>query len=176
MIITLGGLPGSGTSTIAKILARKLKYRHIDAGDIWDQMAADRGLDVLGLNKLAEKDDSIDHELDERMLKRAREEDSLILEGRLIGWFTKREDISAFRVWITAPAEIRAVRVAQREGRDPEKIRRENDIREKSEAKRYQELYNIDISDLSAYDLIVDSAQDKPEPLVDFILEKLPKP
>lgn len=164
MLITIGGLPGSGTTTVAKLLAKKLNISHMDAGDLWDLMAKEKGTDVLGLNLLAEKDSNIDHELDEKLVETARKSTNAIMESRLIGYFCHNKDIPAFKIWLSADTEIRINRLKKAE-RSSEKVV----VREKSEKKRYLELYNIDIDQLSVYDLVVNTNELTPEKIVEHI-------
>lgn len=171
--ITLSSLPGAGSSTLARGLASKLKIKRVDAGEIWDGMARERNTDVLGLNLIAEKDKSIDLGLDKKMLELAKESKGILLEGRIIGWLCHKNKIPAFKIWLRCPLEIRASRIAGREKKDYDQILKETKAREQSEAKRYKELYNIDINDFSIYDLVVDSARTKPDEIVRYILNKL---
>jgi cytidylate kinase len=66
MIITIGGLAGTGTSTVASILSQKMGIPCLSAGDIFRQMAAMRGMDVLDFSKFAEGNTDIDREIDQR--------------------------------------------------------------------------------------------------------------
>ncbi|MBU1118656.1 cytidylate kinase family protein [Patescibacteria group bacterium] len=168
MLITIGGLPGSGSSTIGTLLSEKLERKRIDAGDLWDKMARDHNTDVLGLNVLAEKDTSIDTELDERMIETAKNNNTIILESRLIGYFCKQKNIPAFKIWLTADQEIRVNRL-KKDGRLSERVIE----REESEKKRYKERYNIDIDDVSVYDLVVDASDKLPGEIVSDIIHTL---
>lgn len=174
MLITLSSLPGAGSSTAAKLLAKRLGIPRIDAGDIWDAVAAERKMSVLELNLAAERDKSIDTALDEKMLGYARAPGDRLLEARLIGWFCHRNFIPALKVWVDCSLSIRAERIAAREHADAATMEEETRRRETSEAKRYQTYYGIDISDCSIYDLIVDSATKSPKEIVDAIMAKLP--
>ena len=60
MIITISGKPGSGKSTIAKILAEKLKLKHYSAGDFRREKAKKLCLSLEEFNKLGEKKDFTD--------------------------------------------------------------------------------------------------------------------
>lgn len=173
MKITLSSLPGAGSSTVARLLAKKLKVKRIDAGEIWDKLAVKYKKDVLGLSKLAEKNRKIDFEVDKKMLKYAKSSKDLILEGRLCGWHCYKNKIEAFKIWLKCPFLFRVRRIAQREKQNFAKVLKETKRREKSEIKRYKRYYHIDINDLSIYDLIIDSRKMKPAAIVNYILKKL---
>ena len=83
MIITIGGLAGSGTTTAAKILSEKLQIPYLSAGEIFRQMAVEKGMDILEFGKFAEGNDEIDLEIDRRQALLAKEKQDLIVEGRL---------------------------------------------------------------------------------------------
>ena len=63
-----------------------------------------------------------------------------------------------FSVWITAPFDVRVQRLAQRENSPYDEVYKNTKLREKSEVKRYQKIYNVDIYNLVAYDLIINSS------------------
>ena len=58
MIITLGGLPGSGTSTVAKKLADILQLEIVSAGNMFRDMAKEMGISLVELGKMAKLDPS----------------------------------------------------------------------------------------------------------------------
>ena len=173
MRITISGLPGSGTSTVSKILSKKLNYPYIYAGNIFRQMAVEKGKSLLEFNKLAEGDNSIDNELDDKMVKYARDNEDIILEGRIIAWMVKKEKLDAYKIWIGASLDVRVERVAKRDKQDQGLAKRDVAKREEIEVQRYIDIYNIDIKDLSVYDLKVDSSTKTPNEIVSFILEKI---
>ena len=157
MLITISGPAGSGKSTAAAALADELGYDHVSGGDIFRELAAEKGLTPLELNKLAEEDDAIDRDLDRRLRDLAAERENLVLESRLAGWMAGGH--AEFRIWLDAPLDVRASRVADREDKDPELARTETEARADSEAKRYADYYDIDIEDLSIYDLVLNTAR-----------------
>lgn len=173
MKVTISSLPGAGSSTIARLLAKELNLGRIDAGEIWDRMAKARRQNVLTLNLEAEKDNSIDYALDEKMLEYAQSSNNLLLEGRLCGWLCYKNKIPAFKVWFSCFPNVRAKRIASRERADFNKILKETLAREESEAKRFKMYYSIDINDLSIYDLVIDTSNMTPDEIVRFIVLKL---
>lgn len=156
MLVTISGLPGSGTSTASRAVAEALGLAHVDGGQVFRAMAAERGVDLAAFGRIAEADPTIDVELDSRLARRGHEGD-VVLESRLAGWIAHNEQLPGLRVWMACDDGERARRVAQREGRTPNEARRLNEAREASEAQRYLEYYGIDIADLSPYDLVVDT-------------------
>jgi cytidylate kinase len=160
MLITVSGPAGSGKSTLAASLAEELGVEHISGGDVFRELASERGLTPLELNRQAEEDDSIDRDLDRRLRGIARERDALVLESRLAGWMAGQ--YADFRLWLDAPLSVRAERIADREEKSVGTAREETEARAESEALRYREYYGIDIDDLTIYDLVVNTARWSP--------------
>ena len=165
MLVTLSGLPGSGTSTVARMVAAALGLDHLDGGTVFRSVAAERGLSLAAFAALAESDDTIDRALDDRLTERARA-GSVLLESRLAGWLATRAELPALRVWIRCDEEERARRVAEREGHDAAQALAHNRDREHSEQVRYLGYYGIDLTDLSIYDLVLDSTATAPAELL----------
>ncbi|KAB1198511.1 MULTISPECIES: (d)CMP kinase [Haloferax] len=157
MLLTVSGPPGSGKSTTAAALAAAFDLEHISGGDIFRQLAAERDMSAVEFNKLAEEDDQIDRDLDRRLRSIAVERDDVLLESRLAGWLAGDE--ADLRFWLDAPVDVRAERIADREDKAVDVAREETVTREASEAKRYMEYYNIDFSDLSIYDISLNTAR-----------------
>ncbi|MBX3286574.1 MAG: cytidylate kinase family protein [Actinobacteria bacterium] len=168
MLVTLSGLPGSGTSTVARMVAAALGLDHLDGGTVFRAAAAERGLSLADFAALAEADDAIDRALDDRLTERARAGD-VLLESRLAGWLATRAELAALRIWIACDEDERARRVAGREGHDALVALEHNRDRERSERARYLGYYGIDLTDLSIYDLVLDSTSAGPDELVEAI-------
>ena len=166
MRITVSGPPGSGTTTLAEALSSRFDLEHVSSGDVFRSMARERDLSLAEFGRVAEQDPEIDREIDERQTEIGHENDDIVLEGRLSGWMVEGADL---RVWLDAPVEVRAERVAEREGQTPEEARDEIKEREASESKRYQEIHGIDIDDLSIYDLVVDTSTWDQEGVADVV-------
>jgi len=167
MLITVSGPAGSGKSTLASGLADRLGFDHVSGGDIFRDIAAERDLSPLELNRLAETDDEIDLDLDARLRRTASDRDDLVLESRLAGWMAG--DHADLKVWLDASLEIRAARIADREDKPLDTAIEETRARAESEASRYREYYGIDIADRSIYDLVVNTARWDADAVLDVV-------
>lgn len=172
MLITISGLPGSGTSTVSRAVAGSLEIERLDGGTVFRRMAAERGLTVVEFGAIAEDDPAIDIELDQRLADRAAAGD-VVLESRLAGWISRNEGLDACTVWIACDEDERARRVGVRDGQTEDEALVTNREREASEAARYQAYYGIDIADLTIYDLLLDSTTTPPDALVAAVLAHL---
>jgi len=157
MLLTVSGPPGAGKSTTVSALADAFDLEHVSGGDIFRELADEHGMSAVEFNRLAEDDDQIDRDLDRRLRSVALERDDVLLESRLAGWLAG--DAADLRLWLDAPIEVRAARIAEREDKSAETALEETRAREESEALRYQEYYTIDIADLSIYDLVLNTAR-----------------
>jgi len=167
MLLTVSGPPGSGKSTNAAVLAERFDLDHISGGDIFRELAAERGYTPVEFNELAEDDDQIDRDLDRRLQQIAIDRDDILLESRLAGWLAA--DHADLKIWLDAPETVRAERIADREDKTVDRALEETKRREESEALRYEGYYNIDIADLTIYDLTCNTARWGPSAMQDVL-------
>lgn len=170
MKITISGLPGSGTTTVARILAKRLNLKLISAGEIFRDLAAKRGMTLVEFGKYAENNPEVDLLIDKTQKELAEKEEDAVVEGRLSGYMVKNPDL---KVWLFADAEIRYERIAKREGKDIAVVRGETKKREELERRRYEKFYSINIDDWSIYDLAINSGRFDAEKIVEIILKAL---
>ncbi len=170
-VITLSGLPGSGKSTTAKALARKLGYDYFTVGRLLRKLAQKQGKSLLEMSKEAEKDHSIDEFLDCQMARYVKKNKNVIVDGRIVAWILDRAGIDSYHVWLEAPRTVRSKRVAIRDRLSEKKAYRDTTKRELSEKKRYKMVYGIDIEDLSIYDLVVNTKDSPPKDVLNQIME-----
>ena len=173
MRITISGPPGSGKTTACNRLSEILGLKAVVFGKIFRELAAEKHLSLLEFGQLAEKDPSIDAAIDARIVEIARENENIILESRLSAYMLSRNSIPAFKIYLWASPEVRMSRIGVREGQSLEDAKRETIERQASEAKRYMMYYNIDINDMSVYDLVVNTDELDPDGVIDTILKAI---
>ncbi len=170
--ITVSGTPGSGKTTIAELLHKKLGIPFVSSGMIFRELARKHGMNLADFSRYCEENEEIDKELDENQLELLRKGD-IILEGRLAGWLAYKHGIPAFKIMIDADRRVRAERIVEREGGKVSQREREIMERENSEQRRYLNYYGFDIRDSSIYDLVIDSTDKKPDEIIEIIIQHL---
>lgn len=172
-LVAVAGLPGTGTTTLCRILSQRLGLPHVYAGQFFRQMAKEHGMDVNQFGEYAEQHPEIDTELDRRMIEVAKAR-GCILEGRMVAWQLQQASAGGLKVLLEAPEQVRAQRVAKREGMaDVDEVLAQNRHREASEAKRYREFYGFDPNDPRHYDLVIDSSDKTPDQIADLVVARM---
>ncbi|MCR5767789.1 MAG: dephospho-CoA kinase [Lachnospiraceae bacterium] len=176
MHITLTGNLGSGKSTISKLMSQQYGYEIYSTGKIQRQLAAERGLTVLEMNRLMETDHSFDNIIDDTVRKISEEtKEDLFFDSRLAWHFA----VNSFKVFLSVDINEAARRVFNDSRGDVETYKdmidaRDNLIeRASAEDARYKEIYGIDYFRPTNYNLILDSTFTSPKILAEMIqLEK----
>ena len=170
--ITISGEAGSGKSTVADIIANKLKLKRHSTGDYMRTMAAARGVTIIELNKIGETDPSIDKELDDWQKKLEKKKDEgFVLDSRLGFHFIP----SSIKIFLSADIKVRAERIYndQRLVEDNPSLKKtiENiKKRQTLERERYKEKYGIDYLDFSNYDLVLDTTKMSPSEVAEKVI------
>ncbi len=155
-VITVGGLHGTGKSSVSDAVAKKFNLRRISAGVAFRQLAKERNLTLEDFSRVAEGNEEIDRLIDDR-LKTEAEKGDAVIDGQLAAWMAG--DNADLKILLIAPVETRIKRISERDGTDFEYARRETITREGSEKARYFEYYGVDVSDHSTYDLIINTGK-----------------
>ena len=171
MKITISGEPGAGKSTAARLLAKKLNYKHYSIGDFMRDMAQERKIDFFAFIKLAEKDKSIDEEIDQRQIELGQKEDNFVIDSRLGFHFIP----DSVKIFMDADFEERAKRVFGDRIRKEHNVTLENTkenlkMRKNNELKRYMGYYNLNPFDKRHYDFVIDTTNLTPEQVVEKML------
>ncbi len=176
--IVVNGDLGSGKSTVSTLLAQRLGIRRISVGDLYREMARQRGVTALQLNLHAELDDKIDHYVDRLQADIATSGERLVVDSRL-AWFFFGD---ALKVHLITDPTVAAHRVLGRPESSVESYRSATEARERlaerseSERVRFIERYGADKTRLRNYDLVCDSTRATPEDIVARVVEALSAP
>lgn len=181
MIITISGVPGSGKTTVATILSKRLQMPFYSIGDLRAKLAESRQMNIDELNAAGETDPTTDTEIDEYQREFGKTADNFIIEGRLSWYFIPH----SFKVFLTCDIDEAAKRIfhARMTTTTREDEPRYMDITEAkqaieermaSDARRYESIYGVDYLDPSHYDLIIDTTHlQTPEAVTDKVIEQL---
>jgi len=161
-IVTIAGSPGSGKSSTAKALAASLGFRHFSSGDIFRQLAAERGLSIEAMNISAELQRDIDLRVDNLLQQLYAQQDRLVIDSRM-AWHWMPESFRVFLILDPATAAERVfaqVRGAGRMSEDAaslDEMRRSIERRATSEQKRYAALYGVNATEPLNFDLVINT-------------------
>jgi len=165
MKITISGEPGSGKSTIAKLLAQKLNLKHLSSGDFMRDMAKKMGITFMELTKQALDDAEIDKEIDSTLQNWGQEQDDFVIDARLAFHFIP----DSLKIFLTVDKEEAAKRIFEQKREDEksnvtlEQTKQNMQTRIEIEKQRYKKLYNLDYFDQSNYDIVFDTTGKKGE-------------
>ena len=178
MIITISGVPGSGKSSVAQELARRLDLKHYSIGDLRRRVARERGMTIDQYNRLGETTDETDREPDEYQARLGREEDDFVIDSRLGFHFIPQ----SFKVRLDVAPRVGAERIfdgrrgkqeAERQYQSVEAVLRANQARKTSDRKRYQMYYGVICEEDRHYDLVVDTTEKTIDEVVGIIIREV---
>jgi len=153
-VVTVSGPHGTGKSTYARALAEAFRLRYVSAGQLFRDLAKERGLSLEAFSQMAAEDPAIDQVIDERT-KAEGEKGNVVIDAQLGAWMVK--ELASVKVLIVASDEVRFRRIAQRDRISVEDARKLTLAREAIQRERYKKYYGIDVTDLSIYDVKVDT-------------------
>lgn len=151
--IAISGFAGAGKSTAAKALAEKFNLKYVSAGQVFRKMAEEKDMDLAEFSEYVEDHPEIDRKIDDRTVREA-EKDDLLIDARLAGWMAKGADLS---ILLVASLDERVRRISGREDISYEEAMEETRSREESEKERYEEVYGIDVTDYSVFDIVLNT-------------------
>jgi cytidylate kinase len=163
---------------VSVLLARRLGIRRISVGDLYREMAKQRGMTALQLNLHAELDDKIDFYVDRLQSDIAASGEQLIVDSRL-AWFFFTD---ALKVHLITDPTVAAQRVLGRPADTVESYESLEEARDRlasrseSERTRFLSRYGADKTRLRNYDLVCDSTSASPEEIVERIVDVLMAP
>jgi len=172
MKITISGTPGSGKSSVAKLLAKKLGYKHFSMGDFQRELAKEKGLTILEWGKLEARDKKYDLMVDKKAEKTGKENKDFVMDG----WLAPNFVPDSFKVYLDAEIDTRINRRlghkrTEEDFSDFESAKQDMLKREEVNKERWYRYYKYDYTDKSNYDMIIDTTGISIEEVVEKILQ-----
>ncbi|MEI7765061.1 MAG: (d)CMP kinase [bacterium] len=180
-IVTICGGLGSGKSSTAKRVAQTLGFKHFSSGDFFRQVGLELGLSVTETNIRAETDPKID-EMTDQKLRDLNNENKIVIDSRTAyHWIP-----DSFKVYLDLSPDIAKERILNsiRENKlreQSEQAKNSEDVLKKmterfqSEQKRYWDLYKIDNTNMSQFNLVIDTNKNNLNEVVEIIVSEYQK-
>lgn len=164
-IISFNGQEGSGKSTIAKMIAEKLNIPRYYMGQIFRDMAQEKGLTLPEFRKLCDVDPGFDKKVDDYLIKLAQEKDRFIIESRTAWHFIPQ----SLKIYLKVDSRAAAERIFKNfsennnRGNEDKNLDTVENIeksilqRRKEDSERYFNIYGIQQDDENNYDCVIDT-------------------
>lgn len=166
-IVAVSGKSGCGNSTVSRLIAERLGFRLVNY--TFRNMALERGISFEEILERAQKDFSIDRELDSKQVELAREGDCVI-GSRLALWLLPE---ATLRLYLWASPEARAARIQKREGGDLQAVLDFTKGRDERDHGRYLQIYGIDNDNFLGADLVINTERFGPEDIAEIAVAAL---
>jgi cytidylate kinase len=166
MIICIAGLTGVGKNAVGEIVASKLGYRLVCP--TFKDLASREGISLLEFQKKAASDHGIDKKFDVE-LRRGVQGGNCIVTTWLGPWMIKKADL---RVKLVATDDVRAKRISEREKITLGQAMAHIKERDSQNQKRYMDVYGINITEESVFDMVMDTSKISQQEAAEKILRR----
>lgn len=166
VVITVSGEAGTGKTSTAKAVAKKLGFHFFSAGTYARELAHRHEVNIEHQAKFANA--TIDDLVDGATKENADKHKQVVLDGRIAHIFFP----DAIKIYITCPLEVRAERRAKDNNISQIKAWRELVDRDAADRGRLQKLRGVNFQDQSQYSAVFTSTKSKEEvvaEVIDFI-------
>jgi cytidylate kinase len=171
IVIAISGLPGSGSTTIAKELARRLKLDYYSPGEVFKGYSKKRESEAaLEVWELFGNEKGFHEKNFDRIQIEKAKIGNIIICGKLSIFMLK--GLADCKIWIDSDLRTRAERTAKRDKLPFEKALEQIKKREKIERENWKKIYGIDyIEQKKDADVVVENSRLTIEESVDKILD-----
>ena len=199
-VIALSGLPVSGSTTISKILAKKMGLDYFSPGQLFKDIAKGKLKEKkiyptfkelcdksnLTIPDFNEKDNSSAaynlwntdfgknprlHSIIDKLQTKLAEKGNIIIDGKLSIHMIKNADI---KIWLKASEDARVSRSKMRDNITFEEAKKIIPEREKKEREEWKKLYGIDyITQETNANIIIDTSTKSPNAISEIILNRI---
>ncbi len=168
--ITISGDIGTGKTTLANNLAKKLDWNYINAGEFFRKWHKENGVSLEETKQIPEE---IDRKVEKDFQDQMQTKTDTIFESRLAGWLAK-DMPGVFKILCVADFDTAMKRMAGREKISVEEARKKGQERSKALAEKFDILYGAkDYLDPKYYNLVVNTTSRSPEETLNFVMNRL---
>ena len=177
-VISITGDLASGQSTVARMLSEDLGFSLYRNGAYCRELAIKNNMSITEFGEYASKHPEIDIQIETSATEFVQNHQNIVIDAKM-GWYSVPD---SFKIYLKVDIDI----AAKRAFNDPNRKRSENlhtleeqkkDMiqRAKNDLKRYNNLYHVDRSDMSNYDLVLNTDNLTPDEVLNIIKKEYEK-
>ena len=180
MKITLFGLAGTGTSTIGRMLSKKLDHEFTSSGNMFRQFATDNGMTMEEADVYMKTKPETHYKIDDYIKKYGKEKESFIIDSRMAWYFIP----DSIKIKLACDDDVRFKRISDSSvsGRiaykkeDFEKTKEKTLKRQRDHQEVITELYGVkNMNDDRHFDIVIDTTCIAPQKVISRVLEYIEK-
>lgn len=183
IVIAVGGPGGSGSTTIAKMLAEHFHLKNVYAGDLFRKAAKEKDYEYFEefLQEISKGGNHLDYEID-AMLQEYAQKGNVVIDSKLYGALAKTRKLKCdVSIWLDAKLDVRIKRHLEKEHVKGIKrlkrylqIKRDLKKRYKIDKEKYWRLYKIKYDKPALYyDIVLDTSNMNEQETFDLILKRI---
>ncbi|KHO48287.1 MAG: hypothetical protein QT00_C0001G0301 [archaeon GW2011_AR5] len=173
-VIVISGKPGCGSSTTAKLLAKRLQLRHFSLGDYNKSHSrakkeTDKSLDMWKIK--GQKLKSF-HLHSDKLARSIAKHGDVVIDAKL--GIRMIKGLYDCGIWLTASGSVRTKRYAKRDSITLSDAARKLREKELAERKNWKNIYGFDyFTQEKEADIVIDTGNRTPEQIVDMIISRM---
>lgn len=172
--ITISGLPGAGKTTIAKILAQKLKLELIPHS-FARELAKEKKITINELMEKAKTKKSIHQEIDKKIIKCGKEKNNFVL----VGWLAYHFIPDSIKIFLYVSPKKGAKRIYKNQRIEEIKYNSLKDTMEKTRKRLldtkegFENAYGMNFLLKKNYDIAIDTSNKTKKQILEITLKKI---
>ena len=199
-VIIISGIPGSGNTTIAKLLAEKLSLDYFSMGQLFKDIASgrykeknyfdkllslceERKLTIPSFSSSNDSEGALNlwetdfgrsrefHEVIDELQRNLAERGKIVIDGKLSLFIVKNAD---FKIWLKSESENRVARTSTRDSLEKDKTLEIINKRHEKERAEWKKIYGLDyLEQEKLADIVIDTTHSSPKEIVEKIISFL---